>query len=60
MAAVEMIKAAYAALGRNDPSMLFGLMDPAIAGTKPRAIRLRTATRTLVRRPWARECSGGC
>jgi uncharacterized protein len=31
MAAVEMIKAAYAALGRNDPSMLFGLMDPAIS-----------------------------
>ena len=30
MAAIDTIKAAYAALGRNDPSMLFGLMDPAI------------------------------
>lgn len=31
MSAVETIKAAYAAFGRNDPSVLFGAMDPAIA-----------------------------
>jgi len=30
MSAFETIKAAYAALGRNDPSVLFGAMDPAI------------------------------
>jgi ketosteroid isomerase-like protein len=27
---LETIKAAYAALGRNDPSVLFGAMDPSI------------------------------
>ena len=31
MAAVDTVKAAYAAFGRNDPSVLFGAMDPAIA-----------------------------
>ncbi|MEO7190839.1 MAG: nuclear transport factor 2 family protein [Vicinamibacterales bacterium] len=31
MSAVPTIKAAYAALGRNDPSVLFGAMDPAIS-----------------------------
>ena len=31
MAAVETIKAAYAAFGRNDPSVLFAAMDPAIS-----------------------------
>ena len=31
MSAFETIQAAYAALGRNDPSGLFGLMDPAIS-----------------------------
>ena len=30
MSAVETIKAAYAAMGRNDPSVLFAAMDPAI------------------------------
>ena len=30
MSALETIKAAYAALGRNDPSVLFGAMDAAI------------------------------
>jgi ketosteroid isomerase-like protein len=30
MSAVETIKAAYAALGRNDPSVLFAAMDSAI------------------------------
>jgi ketosteroid isomerase-like protein len=30
MAPVEIIKAAYAAFGRNDPSVLFGAMDGAI------------------------------
>jgi len=30
MTAVETIKSAYAALGRNDPSVLFSAMDPAI------------------------------
>lgn len=30
MSPVETIKAAYAAFGRNDPSVLFGAMDPAI------------------------------
>jgi ketosteroid isomerase-like protein len=30
MSAFETIKAAYAAFGRNDPSLLFGAMDPAI------------------------------
>ena len=30
MSALETIKAEYAALGRNDPSVLFGAMDPAI------------------------------
>ena len=30
MSAFETIKAAYAAFGRNDPSMLFGAMDSAI------------------------------
>src|ERR671912_1244335 len=31
MSAIETIKAAYAAFGRNDPSVLFAAMDPAIA-----------------------------
>ena len=31
MSALETITAAYAALGRNDPSLLFGAMDPAIS-----------------------------
>jgi ketosteroid isomerase-like protein len=31
MAPVDTIKAGYAALGRNDPSGLFGAMDPAIS-----------------------------
>ena len=31
MSAVETVKAAYAAFGRNDPSVLFGAMDPAIS-----------------------------
>jgi len=30
MSAVETIKAGYAAFGRNDPSVLFGAMDPGI------------------------------
>jgi uncharacterized protein len=30
MSALETIKAAYAAFGRNDPSLLFAAMDPAI------------------------------
>jgi ketosteroid isomerase-like protein len=30
MSAVETVKAAYAAFGRNDPSVLFGAMDPGI------------------------------
>lgn len=30
MSAIETIKAGYAAFGRNDPSVLFGAMDPAI------------------------------
>ena len=30
MSAVETMKAAYAALGRNDPSGLFGAMDAGI------------------------------
>ena len=30
MSPIETIKAAYEALGRNDPSVLFGAMDPAI------------------------------
>jgi ketosteroid isomerase-like protein len=31
MSALETIKSAYAAFGRNDPSVLFGAMDPAIS-----------------------------
>jgi uncharacterized protein len=30
MSAIETIKAAYAAFGRNDPSVLFGAMDQAV------------------------------
>jgi len=30
MSAVDTLKAGYAAFGRNDPSVLFGAMDPAI------------------------------
>jgi ketosteroid isomerase-like protein len=30
MSALDTIKAVYAAFGRNDPSVLFGAMDPAI------------------------------
>ena len=30
MSATETIEAAYAAFGRNDPSVLFGAMDPAV------------------------------
>ena len=29
MSALETIQAAYTAFGRNDPSVLFGAMDPA-------------------------------
>jgi ketosteroid isomerase-like protein len=31
MSAIETIKAGYAAFGRNDPSVLFGAMDPSIS-----------------------------
>jgi uncharacterized protein len=31
MSAIETIKAAYAAFGRNDPSVLFAAMDPGIS-----------------------------
>jgi hypothetical protein len=31
MSALETIKSAYAAFGRNDPSVLFGAMDSAIS-----------------------------
>jgi ketosteroid isomerase-like protein len=31
MSAIETVKAAYAAFGRNDPSVLFAAMDPAIS-----------------------------
>jgi ketosteroid isomerase-like protein len=31
MSPIETIKAAYAAFGRNDPSVLFGAMDPAVS-----------------------------
>ena len=31
MSPIETIKAAYAAFGKNDPSVLFGAMDPAIS-----------------------------
>ena len=31
MSAFETVKAAYAAFGRNDPSVLFGAMDPAVS-----------------------------
>ena len=31
MAAVDMVKAAYAAFARNDPSVMFSAMDPSIA-----------------------------
>ena len=31
MSAIETIKAAYEAFGRNDPSVLFAMMDPAIS-----------------------------
>ena len=31
MSAVDTVKAAYAAFARNDPSVLFGAMDPAIS-----------------------------
>jgi ketosteroid isomerase-like protein len=34
MLPIETIKAAYAAFGRNDPSVLFGAMDPAITWTE--------------------------
>ena len=30
MSALETVKAAYAAFGRNDPSLLFAAMDPAV------------------------------
>lgn len=30
MSSIDTIKAAYAAFGRNDPSVLFGAMDPSI------------------------------
>ena len=31
MSVFDSIKAAYAAFGRNDPTVLFGAMDPAIS-----------------------------
>jgi uncharacterized protein len=34
MSAFETIRSAYAAFGRNDPSLLFGAMDPAIHWTE--------------------------
>jgi ketosteroid isomerase-like protein len=40
MSAIETVKAAYAAFGRNDPSLLFGAMDPAIAWHEAEGTRL--------------------
>jgi hypothetical protein len=50
MSAFETIKAAYAALGRNDSSMLFAAMDPAINWHE--APLDRWYPWRLVRRPW--------
>lgn len=43
MSALETIKAAYAAFGRNDPSVLFGAMDPAITWNEAEGNPLATA-----------------
>jgi ketosteroid isomerase-like protein len=40
MSAFETIKSAYAALGRNDPSVLFGAMDSAINWNEAEGITL--------------------
>jgi hypothetical protein len=57
MSALETIKAAYAAFGRNDPSVLFAAMDPAINWNEAEGYPLADAIPTLVRRPLAMECS---
>ena len=51
MSAVETIKAAYAAFGRNDPSALFAAMDPAIDWNEAEGNPLATAVPTLGLRP---------
>lgn len=40
MSALETLKAAYAAFGRNDPSVLFGAMDPAISWSEAEGYQL--------------------
>lgn len=40
MSAIETIKAAYAAFGRNDPSLLFGAMDSSINWYEAEGTRL--------------------
>ena len=49
MSPFETIDAAYAAFGRNDPSVLFGAMDPAITWNEAEGILLRTAIPTSAR-----------
>ncbi len=60
MSALETIKAAYAAFGRNDPSVLFAAMDSAINWNQAEGNPLRIAIPTLVHRPWAMVSSRGC
>ena len=40
MSAIETIKAGYAAFGRNDPSVLFGAMDPSISWNEAEGYQL--------------------
>jgi hypothetical protein len=40
MSALETIKSAYAAFGRNDPSVLFGAMDSAISWNEAENVRV--------------------
>lgn len=60
MSALETIKAAYAAFGRNDPSVLFGAMDPAINWNEAEGSPLADRNPMSVARPSAKACSDGC
>ena len=59
MSAVETIKSAYAALGRNDPSALFAAMDPTINWNEAEGNPLADRDRYVVR-PWGKVCLAGC
>ncbi len=59
MTPVETIKAAYEAFARNDPSVLFGAMDPGVTWHEAEGNPLADRIPTSAPRRLAKACSDG-